>query len=131
MSEQDNFFDEEPDAPSPAPKGSKSPATAPSKSPAEAPAPAVYDDAPAEGSTTWAIASLIGVIGLLLGAILGFVLGSTLSAAAVSTDTTAPAPITGTQSAPQLTTDQISAGELPAGHPSVGTTGSTGTSTTK
>ena len=118
MSEQDFFFDEEPDAK--APKAPKAPVTPPKSSVTAPEAVAASTDQ----STTWAVAALIGVIGLLLGAILGFVLGDAL-AGTTSTDTaaTAPAPITGTQPAPELTTEQISAGELPAGHPAVNTSG--------
>lgn len=129
MSEQDFFFDEEPEAKTPAAKGSKATASAPSKSPAVESAPVT---SVADGSTTWAVAALIGVIGLLFGAILGFLLGNALSGnTATAADAAAPAPITGTQPAPQLTTEQIAAGQLPAGHPAVNASGTSDTSATK
>lgn len=134
MSEQDFFFDEEPEAKAPAaktPKAPKASAPAPSKS---SPAEPVVEASVADGTTTWAVAALIGVIGLLLGAILGFVLGNTLAGASASSGTSttgAPTPITGTQPAPQLTTEQISAGQLPAGHPAINTSGAAETSAAK
>lgn len=127
MSEQDFFFEEEPDAKGSSAKGSKAPVTTSSKSSsAAAPAPA-----PSDQSTTWAVAALIGVMGLLLGAILGFVLGTTLARSNTATTAVTPAPITGTQPAPELTTEQIAAGELPAGHPAVNASGTSETSPTK
>ena len=133
MSEQDFFFDEEPDdkassAKGTSAKGSRTPA--PAKAAAATPVAAV---AVAEDSTTWAVAALIGVIGLLLGAILGFVLGTTLagnSTATTAASVNAPAPVAGAQASP-LTTEQISAGQLPAGHPAVNTSGAVDTSPTK
>lgn len=131
MSEQDFFFEEEPDAKSSSTKGSKAPkapVTTPSKSSAAAPTPV---SASSDDSTTWSVAALIGVVGLLLGAILGFVLGMTVVGNSASSTSLTPAPITGTQPAPQLTTEQISAGELPAGHPSVSPSGSGDTTPAK
>ena len=137
MSEQDFFFDDEPQTPNPATKPPKAPkaATSTVKSAASKPAPsksaaskktAAVADEPAESfvdqPTTWAIATLVGVCGLLLGLILGFLLGTTLArnAAVATTATpvvTAPAAVSGGGST--LTSAQISAGQLPAGHPAI------------
>jgi hypothetical protein len=129
VSDQDFFFDEEPDTKGSTGKGSKGAATAPAKRPsapatkAAAPAQAIADDQ----STTWAVAALLGVVGLLLGAILGFLLGTTLAGSRVSSApaTTAVTAVTGAQqqSAPQLTNSQVQAGQLPAGHPAITTSG--------
>lgn len=134
MSEQDFFFDEEPEAKVTPAKAPKAPATSPSKSAAKTstPEPVAYA---ADQSTTWAVAALIGVVGLLLGAILGFVLGNTLagsnSAAPASSSVAAPATAAGTQAAPQLTSQQISAGQLPAGHPAINASGAVVATPTK
>jgi len=76
----------------------------------------------------YAVAALVGVIGLLLGAILGFLLGSTLAGNAASSAATpsVTAPVTGGTSAPTLTQDQLTTTTLPAGHPAVNASG-TGT----
>jgi hypothetical protein len=121
VSEQDFFFDEEPEAKAPATKGAKAPAKTSPKASASAPA------APASASgdsTSYAVVALVGVIGLLLGAILGFVLGSTLAGNSASGPTASniPAPTTlGT--APQLTPEQLNTTELPAGHPVISSSG--------
>jgi len=145
VSEQDFFFDEEPEGTKPATKSAASkatptkgsgPASAGSGKSASKAAPVV--EAPssvADQSTTWAVASLLGVVGLLLGAILGFLLGNSLSATTTST-TTPSAPVTAPQSgtAPStLTSEQLNSGELPAGHPPIdasGTAGATGSADT-
>jgi hypothetical protein len=64
------------------------------------------------------IAILIGVIGILLGAVIGLFVGKSMAAPSVAVT---PGAGTGTtQQAPQLTPEQLQGGELPAGHPSVG-----------
>jgi hypothetical protein len=122
VSEQDFFFDDEPEAKGPSAKApaAKAPSARSPKAPVASPAK-VSAAAPDDQSTTWAIAALIGVIGLLLGAILGFVLGTTLAGKSATVAAT-PAPAVATQVAPQLTTQQINAGQLPAGHPAIPTT---------
>lgn len=138
MSEQDFFFDEEPDAKAPASKGS-GPASKGSKPAPAATATAgskaapVVEAAPsvADQSTTWAVASLLGVIGLLLGAILGYMLGT--SVAGTTSITTppaaAPAALDGSGTAPStLTSDQINA-PLPPGHPPIDASGTPDTTT--
>jgi hypothetical protein len=143
VSEQDFFFDEEPDAKTPAAKGPASKAAAPKASkqtPSDSGKPAskavpVVEASPSEAdqSTTWAVASLLGVVGLLLGAILGFLLGNSLPGTTTST-TPAPAAVTAPGAAPStLTSEQINSGELPAGHPPIdasGTAGATGSADT-
>jgi hypothetical protein len=129
VSDQDFFFDEEPEAKAPETKGSKSPAPGAAKPPRKTTQPEApkTESAPPAGpvdqSTTWAVAALLGVAGLLLGAILGFLLGSTLSGSSSTTPTSlAPTTPSTQQAAPQLTTEQIQAGQLPAGHPKIGST---------
>jgi len=63
------------------------------------------------------VAILIGVIGILLGAVIGLFVGKSMAVPSVTAGTGAPA---ATQQAPQLTPEQLQGGELPAGHPSVG-----------
>jgi len=72
----------------------------------------------------YAVAALVGVIGLLLGAILGFLLGSTLAGNAASSTATpsVSAPAAG-GNAPVLTPEQLTTTTLPAGHPAVTTSG--------
>lgn len=120
MSDQDFFFDDEPQA-KPAAKGSagaKGPAAAKSASTAKAGAPA-RQAAPATGSffaqsVSMAITSLVAVIALLVGLIVGLLIPTGGSAV----PTTSPAAST----APSLTQDQLNSGELPAGHPDIGGT---------
>lgn len=142
MSEQDFFFDEEPEV-APEPPKAKAPRAAKSDAPvSEKPAPRaakttakpvtkvtakpVIDEYEPEAlgdpqSTTWTVAILLALVALLLGAILGFFLGSALGKPAASGSTAAPVtqtPATGAPSA--LTSEQVNAG-LPAGHPPINT----------
>jgi hypothetical protein len=133
VSDQDFFFEDEPQAPKPSGKGSKAPASsAPTPRTPKAPAAAASTPvtraadplAIADQSTTWAVASLVGVCGLLLGLILGFMLGTTLaknaSTAALPTPAvTATTPSTVSGGGSELTTAQLASGELPAGHPAI------------
>jgi hypothetical protein len=65
------------------------------------------------------IAVLVGVIGILLGAVIGLFVGKSMAVPSVATTPGAGGTTTG-QQAPQLTPEQLQGGELPAGHPSVG-----------
>jgi hypothetical protein len=67
------------------------------------------------------IAILIGVIGILLGAVIGLFVGRSMAVPSVAVSPTTGAPAA-TQQAPQLTPEQLQGGQLPAGHPSVGAT---------
>jgi xanthosine utilization system XapX-like protein len=124
VSEQDFFFDEEPEVKAPAAKAPAKPAAkAPARS-SSAPTPAPY--APrVDQSSSYAVAALVGVIGLLLGAILGFLLGTVLAgnAASSASSSAAPAPVTSGQGAPTLTQEQLNTTALPPGHPAVSSTG--------
>lgn len=129
MSDQDFFFEEEPEGTKPADKSSKA-----AKQPVtDAPATSVTSSGD-DQSTTWAIAMLIGIIGLLLGAILGFLLGTSLAKSAAPAATTpaatAPAANVPATNGGQLTTEQIQGG-LPAGHPQVSIPTSESAETTK
>lgn len=122
MSDQDFFFDEEEQTTEkPVAKATERPARAEDSKPV------------ATGSTTstvqgvsMTVASLIGVVALLAGVVIGILIPA-------GADSTVPEPTTtGTSAAPQLTPEQLEAGELPPGHPQVGaTTGeATGSATT-
>jgi hypothetical protein len=134
LSDQDFFFDdeeaeaaEETEAKKPAAKrgtASKTASTSASK-----PAPkAAAKAAPASSGSFFdqqvsvAIASLIGVIALLVGIIGGYMLAgpSTPVAPSAGTTQTTPGAV-----APQLSPDQLNSGQLPAGHPAVGGAGAT------
>lgn len=121
MSDQDFFFDEEDGAKQPA----KASATAKSKSAAAARPAAPASASFFEQSVSMSIAALMAVIALLVGVIVGFV---------IPTGGTTP-PVTATdvgaatQPAPQLTEDQLSSGELPAGHPDLSSLTGSGTAT--
>ena len=123
MSDQDFFFDEDekPAAKSGAKKGSSSGQTS-----SPAPAPVAVD----AQSVSLMVAILIGVIGILLGVVVGLFIGKGMAAPVItSADNGLGAGSTvATQTAPQLTQEQIQAGQLPAGHPQVGgsTTPTTG-----
>jgi hypothetical protein len=147
VSDQDFFFDEEPEAPKPAGKGTK-PASPPAAPPAKATASKAAPAKPAapvaevdtepsasfiEQPTTWAIASLLAVAGLLLGAILGYLLGIGMAkpAAVVPAATSPAATVPAASGTPAvLTTEQIQAG-MPAGHPAVSVPSSGSADTTK
>jgi len=119
VSDQDFFFDEEDGAKQPA----KAPATAKGKPvarPAE-PARASFF----EQSVSMPIAALMAVIALLVGVIVGFVIPTGGATPPVTATTTAVA----TETAPQLSEDQLNSGELPAGHPDLSSMTGTGTAT--
>ncbi len=137
MSDQDFFFDEVPENKKPTKPASKdvaSTSAAPAKraSSAAPKAAAPKTVAPVEtaeevrglDSTALAIAALVGVVGLLLGAILGFLLGGAIAkssaAAPKSTTQTQTPAATGSTSgvAGPLSSDQTT---LPPGHPVVST----------
>jgi hypothetical protein len=132
VSEQDFFFDEEPEPKAPATKGAKAPATQGARPATKAPAKAssgpvtTRSEHGADLSSLYATGALIGVVGLLLGAILGFLLGSALAGNNSATNaggTGVPAPTLSGQTAPTLTQEQLNATGLPAGHPAIGTSG--------
>jgi hypothetical protein len=151
VSDQDFFFDEEPESKGPGNKGGRTPAAPSAKTPSKSSAgstarstqpaprsgsrqpsrsttPPPAAPSPAQGETTWAIAALLAVAALLLGAICGFLLGNTLagsSGSAPVANTTTPAASTTQPSV--LTTAQIQSGQLPAGHPSINSSGSAAT----
>ena len=121
MSDQDFFFeeDEKPAAKTPAKKtGSGS---APAESSGKVPASAAPVSAAA--SVTMTVAILIGVIGILIGAIGGIFIGRSLGSTTVASPAALTNPAattgTGTGAAPQLSPEQLK-GNLPAGHPSIG-----------
>lgn len=131
MSDQDFFFDEDEDVAAEASKSSAKSASkaAPARSSApkaaatQKAAPAAKPAAaPAGGSqVSLTVAALMTVVGLLLGVIIGFLLpGGGTSA---TTNTSAPAVSGGTSTAPQLSEDQLTSGELPAGHPPIDSMG--------
>jgi hypothetical protein len=128
VSDEDSFFDEEP-APNPG-KQQKPAAKTTAPRPAQKAAPAARaaaaprtrDAAPPQffdQTTTYAVAALIGVIGLLLGVLIGYLLLGTPTAAAPTSDTPAATVPAATQSGGQLTTQQVNAGQLPPGHPKI------------
>lgn len=132
MSEQDFFFDEEPETAAEQPKPKNTRAKTDDAAPVKRTAPKAAKQSEPEPvavpyesqMTTWSVAILLALVGLLLGAILGFFLGSALGKPATTTGTsTAPigqtAPTDGTPST--LTSEQISGG-LPAGHPDISNT---------
>jgi len=117
VSDQDFFFDEEEEAavkPAPAStaKGAGRPAT-------KSPAPQPRQSTPASSggffdqSVSMAVAALMTVIGLLVGVIGGFLIAPDGGTATMS-------PATSNQPAPALSEDQIQSGDLPQGHPDIG-----------
>lgn len=138
MSDQDFFFDEEEttvtgakETVKPSAKSESKPEPAARKS---APKPASTKPAPAkpaggsspffEQSVSLTIASLMAVIGLLVGVIIGFLVAP--DGGTVSTGT--PAATTGTDAAaPQLSEEELSSGALPEGHPDIGSMSTTAT----
>jgi hypothetical protein len=120
VSDQDFFFDEDEkpakSAGTPAPKKTGSPAsTGGSGSPAKSP----DADAPAQ-MVSMTIAILIGVIGILLGAVIGLFVGKSMAVPSAAVTPSAGAGTGTTQQAPQLTPEQLQGGQLPSGHPAVG-----------
>jgi hypothetical protein len=118
VSDQDFFFDED-DKPA---KGSgSSPAKKTGTTTSRSGSSSANRGAAAPASVqtvSMTVAVLIGVIGILLGAVIGLFVGKSL---AVPTVAVAPGAGTSTtQQAPQLTPEQLQGGQLPAGHPSVG-----------
>lgn len=125
MSDQDFFFDEDekPAAKTPARKASGSGAAKPAAT-ASAPsaAPAVT-----AATVTMTVAVLIGVIGILIGAIGGIFVGRSLASTTVATPALGAPSVTGTgTSAPQLSPEQLQ-GDLPSGHPAIGSGAATAT----
>ncbi|HEX9093222.1 MAG TPA: hypothetical protein VF902_04490 [Coriobacteriia bacterium] len=135
MSDQDFFFDEEDEArptESSAPAGkAKTGSGAKPQGAASAPAkrggaaPAASSDTSAqtpllEQNVTVMVAGMLMVVGILVGFIIGFLIGGGTSApAAVPSTTSAPV---GAVTPGTLTDQQVQQG-LPAGHPSIGATG--------
>lgn len=109
MSDQDFFFDEEEQAED---KPAKTAARVERAASGTAPA------ASAAGmqSVSMTVASLIGVVALLVGIIIGIIIPAGASTGGV------PAPTsTGTgAAAPQLSPEELQSGELPSGHPDIG-----------
>lgn len=134
MSEQDFFFDEEETAEAstketakPSTKSGSTPAPAARKSAAKpaTPKPTGGSGSFFEQQVSITIASLMTVIGLLIGVIVGF-----LVAPDGGTVTTATPTATATDSeatAPQLTDEQLSSGTLPEGHPDISSMSTTDT----
>jgi hypothetical protein len=132
LSDQDFFFeDEEDDAEktaskkpaakgassasksSPKPAGRPAAKSSPAKAaPAKAAAPQQEQGGFLAQQVSMTVVGLIAVIALLVGVIGGYVLGG---ASQPPQEAAAPA----TQQAPTLTQEQINAGQLPAGHPSI------------
>ena len=124
MSDQDFFFDEDEEtAAKPQPKKA---GPAASKSAGKAVAAPVVSATPVGSGTLvtasvpMTVAVLIGVIGILVGAIIGIFVGRSLTPAPTSAIPSATTPAATTGSAPQLSPDQLNSSELPAGHPSIG-----------
>ncbi len=129
MSDQDFFFDEEEEtareaAKSSSKSGAKA-APAPRKS---APKPdtqvAASSASPFEQSVSMTVAALMTAIGLLVGVIIGFVVAP--DSPTVSNGTATDTGV----AAPQLSEDQLNSGELPAGHPDIGSVTPTATTET-
>lgn len=138
MSDQDFFFDEEEttvtstkETVKPSAKSESKPSPAARKS---APKPTNAKPAaakPAGGSSSFfeqsvsiTIASLMTVIGLLVGVIVGFLVAP--DGGTVSTGTPAATTDSGTM-APELSEDELSSGALPEGHPDIGSMSTTAT----
>jgi len=130
VSDQDFFFDEDEKPAAKAPV-KKTGGSTPAKSTSKTAATAVAPEATA-ATVTMTVAILIGVIGILIGAIGGIFIGRGLASTTVATPSaTAPAATgtgtgTGTGAAPQLSPEQLQ-GDLPQGHPSIGSGAATTT----
>lgn len=135
MSEQDFFFDDDESVPA---KAAPKPAKAAPKPAKAAKAVAASPVAPAAApeaqdffsqSVSMSIAALLAVCALLVGVIVGVMLpvgGSGVG----GVGSTSSLPGGALQPAPQLSQEQITNGELPAGHPDIGG-GSTAATATK
>ena len=131
MSDQDFFFDEDKKADKPAAKASAKSGTAAKPAAKSAATPADSGaGSMADQAVSMTVAVLIGVIGVLLGAIIGLFVGKSMAVPTVAAETgaiTAPAGMGSTTAtggtAPQLSPEQLQNGELPAGHPSIGGSG--------
>lgn len=154
MSDQDFFFDEEETAVEPKPgkdadtkpsanrsakvaptaradasKSAGKPASKPAGKPASKPASTTGGPTFFEQNVSMTIASLMTVIGLLVGVIIGFIAAP--DNATVSTGTSAAPAVSGMgATAPQLSEEQLSSGTLPEGHPDISSMGATGTAET-
>lgn len=139
MSDQDFFFDEEEttvtgttETVKPPAKSGKTPAPAARTS---APKPRAAGPAvakPAGGSASFfeqqvsiTVASLMTVVGLLLGVIVGFLVAP--DGGTVTTATPATTATDSSAAAPQLSDEQLSSGALPEGHPDIGSMSTTAT----
>lgn len=129
MSDQDFFFDDDETTPAKAePKPAKAakaaakPATKPAtvKSAAAKSAPAVAPEPQDFLSQTvpMSIASLLAVCALLVGVIVGVLLP--VGGGSTGSGSSAVLPGGSLSPAPQLSQEQISQGQLPAGHPNIG-----------
>ena len=128
MSDQDFFFDEDEKPAAKAPVKRAGGATGAAKPAGKTAVPAA-GPASTVATVTMTVAILIGVIGILIGAIGGIFIGRGLASTTVaSPGLTAPAASgTGTGSgAPQLSPEQLQ-GDLPSGHPAIGSGAATTT----
>jgi len=127
VSDQDFFFDEDEKPAAKAPVKKAGGATGAARA-SKVAAPAA-EPASTVATVTMAVAILIGVIGILIGAIGGIFIGRGLASTTVASPAaTAPAaPGTGTEAgAPQLSPEQLQ-GDLPSGHPAIGSGAATTT----
>jgi len=139
VSDQDFFFDDEEttapaskDAVKPSPKSQTKPAPAarasaskPSSARPAAARPAGGAPSFFEQSVSLTIASLMTVIGVLVGVIIGFLVAP--DGATVATGTAATTDTGSSATAPQLSEDELSSGALPEGHPDIGSMSTTAT----
>jgi len=111
--DQDFFFDED-EKPQEKPEPKKASSTA--KKQVQTPSrPAT---AAGERTVTMTVASLIGVVALLAGVIIGILIptgGNSVPAPTQNVGTGVPAP--------QLTPEELESGQLPEGHPDIGSMG--------
>lgn len=125
MSDQDFFFDEDEQPKQPAKQSAKSSDSTKSSTPAAAPS--------APGTVTTTVTALVGVVALLIGVILGIFVGQSLAGPSIPVTTSVPGQTggaVGTEQAPQLTPEQMQGGELPQGHPDIGSMGGGSTGAT-
>lgn len=127
MSDQDFFFDEDERSSAPAkaapskPAGKASAARPQQKGATRPQTPAASSGSFFEQKVPLSVASLLAVIGLLLGVIIGVLVAPGRGGADIGSPT-------GTSAAPPLSSEQLQSGELPPGHPDI--SGMTGTETT-